>query len=244
MIAAWSVIAVGVASATRVAADPGQTEISNAEAVASFKIDLVAPLVGSPARAVQTADVFDTQIETRSYPIPFRTYMLMSSSLQAGKVQEGPNGQDGLRKKTLRVYYRKGNAFKSDILADKIEKEPVDHITYCGVRTRDARAIPSRSGSYNRIRELDMVATGYSPTEGSRTGRCATGMYAGYGVVAVDPRVIPLHSLLYIEGYGYAVAGDTGGAIRRNRIDLGNNTYREAAGVGRRRVHVYVLSAR
>jgi 3D (Asp-Asp-Asp) domain-containing protein len=88
---------------------------------------------------------------------------------------------------------------------------------------------------------MTMVATGYSPYEGSSTGRCATGMRAGYGVVAVDPRVIRLGTRLFVEGYGYAVAGDTGGAIKGARIDLGHTTYREAEHVGRRVVHVWVL---
>jgi 3D (Asp-Asp-Asp) domain-containing protein len=59
--------------------------------------------------------------------------------------------------------------------------------------------------------------------------------------VAVDPRVIPLRSRLYVEGYGLAIAGDTGRAIKGNRIDLGFNTYREAMRFGRRSVIVHIL---
>jgi len=46
-------------------------------------------------------------------------------------------------------------------------------------------------------------------------------MNMGYGIVAVDPRVINLHSRVYVPGYGIGIAGDTGGAIRGRRIDLG-----------------------
>ena len=46
-------------------------------------------------------------------------------------------------------------------------------------------------------------------------------MKQGYGVVAVDPKVIPLYSKLYIPGYGIAIAGDVGGYIKGNKIDLG-----------------------
>ena len=83
-----------------------------------------------------------------------------------------------------------------------------------------------------------MKATAYTET-GNRT---ASGMKAAVGVVAVDPKVIPLGSKLYIEGYGYAVAGDTGGAIKNNRIDLFFNTERECVNYGvKNNVKVYVL---
>ena len=90
-----------------------------------------------------------------------------------------------------------------------------------------------------------MEATAYEP--GPRScGRFASGMTsagyeAGYGVVAVDPNVIPLHTRLFIEGYGYAVAGDRGSAIQSDRIDLGFLTVDECIQYGRREVDVYVL---
>ncbi len=206
----------------------------------------VAPVANAATQssAFVTVGDYDIQVETRTEAIPFKTYMRMSSDVAPGSVKSASQGQNGVLEKKVKVYYKKGNAEKSELLSSKVVKDPVDQITLCGIRVRDARALPSRSGSYDRVRELNMVATGYAPWQGSGQGLCATGMKAGYGVVAVDPRVIPLHSKLYIEGYGYAIAGDTGGAIKRNRIDLGHNTYREAEDVGRRKVHVYVLSAR
>ena len=76
---------------------------------------------------------------------------------------------------------------------------------------------------------------------GNNSGNTAIGLQAGYGVVAVDPDVIGLGTRLYIEDYGYAVAGDTGGAIKGNRIDLGFLTLEECYAWGRRDVKVYVL---
>jgi 3D (Asp-Asp-Asp) domain-containing protein len=96
---------------------------------------------------------------------------------------------------------------------------------------------------------MTMVATAYDPGPAS-TGKSpghpaygitASGMRAGHGVVAVDPRVIPLGTRLYIPGYGNAIAGDTGGAIKGQRIDLGFATYNEAIRYGRQTVTVYVL---
>lgn len=93
-------------------------------------------------------------------------------------------------------------------------------------------------------------ATAYDDTpqsQGKWVGKTATGIKPQRGVVAVDPKVIPLGSRLYIESmdglpsYGYAYAGDTGGAIKGNRIDLFHNTPAECRSFGRRNVRVYIL---
>ena len=61
------------------------------------------------------------------------------------------------------------------------------------------------------------------------------------GLVATDPRIIPMGTRLYIEGYGYAIADDTGGAIRGHKIDLAVDTLAEAYQIGRRQMTVYIL---
>ncbi|BAL81901.1 hypothetical protein SELR_01930 [Selenomonas ruminantium subsp. lactilytica TAM6421] len=87
-----------------------------------------------------------------------------------------------------------------------------------------------------------MEATAYLPTDGSGTGMTAMGIPAQRGVVAVDPRVIPLGSRVYIPGYGVAIAADTGGAIRGQKVDLCMETYGECMNFGRRSIEVYVLA--
>ena len=86
-----------------------------------------------------------------------------------------------------------------------------------------------------------MEATAYLPSDGGGSGITASGMVARRGVVAVDPNVIPLGTRLYIPGYGEAIAADTGGAIRGDRIDLCMESYGEAMQFGRRYVTVYVI---
>ncbi|PIC69574.1 hypothetical protein CSV77_12920 [Sporosarcina sp. P16b] len=61
-------------------------------------------------------------------------------------------------------------------------------------------------------------------------------------LIAVDPRVIPLGSKVWVEGYGYAIAGDTGGAIKGNRIDLHMPTKEAAYSFGRRQVKIKVIN--
>ena len=64
----------------------------------------------------------------------------------------------------------------------------------------------------------------------------------GYSTIAVDPSVIPLGTKVYVEGYGYAIAADTGGAIKGNRVDLFFNTEAEASNWGVRNLDVYILN--
>ncbi|MCJ7652280.1 MAG: 3D domain-containing protein [Actinobacteria bacterium] len=90
-------------------------------------------------------------------------------------------------------------------------------------------------------RFMTMEATGYSPEEPGLDDTTSSGMKAQHGVVAVDPRVIPLGTRLYIEGYGYAIAGDTGSAIKGNRIDLCFDTLEEVEAYGWRTITVEIL---
>ena len=93
--------------------------------------------------------------------------------------------------------------------------------------------------SYTAV--MSMEATAYLPSDGDGYGITATGIPATYGVVAVDPDIIPLGSRVYIPGYGEAIAADTGGAIYGYRIDLCMENYYEAMDFGRRTVTVYLL---
>jgi 3D (Asp-Asp-Asp) domain-containing protein len=85
--------------------------------------------------------------------------------------------------------------------------------------------------------ESSAVSCGYW----SRFNRTYTGIRPHRGIVAVDMRVIPMHTKLYVEGYGWAKAEDIGGAIKGRRIDLYMNTIRECRRWGRKKVKVYII---
>ncbi len=107
-------------------------------------------------------------------------------------------------------------------------------------QSKRAKCGKKRSAA-NEPREMRLMATAYIPSCDGCSGITKTGMPAGHGVVAVDPRVIPLGTKLYVPGYGHALAGDTGGDIQGRRIDLGFDSLGAAQRFGRREIVVYVL---
>jgi 3D (Asp-Asp-Asp) domain-containing protein len=88
---------------------------------------------------------------------------------------------------------------------------------------------------------MRVVATGYSAKQPGLDSTTATGALARRGVVAVDPSVIPLGTRMFVPGYGYAVAADTGGAVKGAHVDLCFDTVAEAVDWGRRSVTIVIL---
>ncbi|MBH9965149.1 LysM peptidoglycan-binding domain-containing protein [Bacillus enclensis] len=96
--------------------------------------------------------------------------------------------------------------------------------------------------------ELSVEATAYTADCEGCSGITATGVNLKENpdakVIAVDPDVIPLGSKVYVEGYGYATAEDTGGAIKGNRIDVFIPSQDQATDWGRKTVNVKVLETK
>jgi 3D (Asp-Asp-Asp) domain-containing protein len=195
---------------------------------------------GLQTQAYNGARIRVTRIEEKlvvqTEPIGFKRTIKFNPYSTTGRrvICEGVPGEKEVK---YLVTYKDGVKVGHKVLEARVVKEPLSEI----VSLSRGAVLTSRDGSY--LRSLRMIATAYTPFHcgGSRSGRTACGMPAGYGIVAVDPRVISLGTKLYVEGYGVCVAGDTGGAIKGSRIDLGFDTYSQAIRFGRRRVSVYVL---
>lgn len=171
--------------------------------------------------------------------IPFETESRENKDMFEGEKKVITKGEVGQKTESLKNTYVNGVLETTEVLKSEITKDPVKEVVEVG--TKKGTVAPNGKDAK---RVIVMQATAYDPTAGSKT---AMGTRARVGAVAVDPKVIPLGSKLYIESmdgfasYGYATAEDTGGAIKGNRIDLYYNSNAEANRFGRRNVKVYVL---
>ncbi len=214
----------------------------NAESINLGHLDRVEPSPDtklSDGMAVTITRV-TTKDEVREEPVLPHFDMIADSSLPRGRVKTIDHGKPGIKEVTYEKFYKNGELTLTKKKSEKVIKTATSGVKHIGSRVLTM----SRSG-YRGRRILEMEATAYDAgplsTGKWADGITATGKIAKHGIVAVDPRVIPLGTKLFVEGYGYAVAEDIGGAIKGLRIDLFYESRTEALKFGRRDLTVYIL---
>ena len=184
-------------------------------------------------------------VEHRS--IAPKTIHRLNTQLAPGRTKVIASGSPGTLEAWVRYEQRDGGPVHRLVLFSKVLHVPKTRVVAVGIGSSplaefEARGIAAMASiTRSAMDSIEMVATAYTAGSAGGGGTTAIGRRAGYGIVAVDPRIIPLGTKLYIIGYGFAVAGDTGGAIVGHRIDLGFDSLRSALLFGRRAVTVYRL---
>jgi uncharacterized protein YabE (DUF348 family) len=159
--------------------------------------------------------------------IAYETVWQADPTLEIDQRQITQTGVTGTKKRTTRVVYENGKEVRRSVDREWIETPPVTQIINYGSKITKRELILPDGSSVSYWRKIRMLATSYTAATSGKArahpefGITATGMRAGVGIVAIDPRVVNLRARLYIPGYGLAVAGDTGGRIKGKRIDLG-----------------------
>jgi 3D (Asp-Asp-Asp) domain-containing protein len=203
------------------------------------RLDVVHP--GFKARVVpgEHIDVIRRWIVTQTITaaLAYTTQYEPDAQLFAGNRVVLRTGRDGRRLETVRILVQDGKPVRRLLARSRVLERPVNElIAYGTLDTID------RGGTVvNFSREITMTATAYWPDPVWSNGYTAMGLRAQYGVVAVDPSVIPLGTRLYIPGYGFAIAADTGSAIVGDRVDLCFDDAAQAIDWGVRTVQVFVL---
>lgn len=175
----------------------------------------------------------------------FSNEIRKKEDMDKGLVNVIKQGAPGEKELSIKVVYEDGKESSREIVGEKILKQPVNGIIEEGTKTT---LIASR-GQLTFVKAIKMVATAYDASFEScgkhpdhpQYGITYSGLRVRPGIVAVDPKVIPLGTWLYVEGYGEALAADIGGAIKGNRIDLYYESPEDVAKYGKKKVKVYIL---
>ena len=204
-------------------------------------IDEVSPSLDSQIEdnmCVQIVNVEKKEL-VQNEPINFETIVEKDESLDKSVSKVKSEGVNGEKEVTYEVVYRDGVETSRNVTSTKTITEPKNEIVIKGT----GQVYASRGGeSINYKEKLNCVATAYSGDRTTATGRSPVRNPGGMSTIAVDPSFIPLGSKVYVEGYGYAIAADTGGAIKGNIIDLFLNSSSECWSWGRRPVTVLVVA--
>lgn len=205
---------------------------------------------------VVTIDRVEYVKSTVTKTIKYKTVTKNDSTLANGKTKVSVEGVNGTKEVTTTKKLVNGKVVDTKT-TEKVTKKAVDKVVLKGTKgssankgkyTVDAASktlvVGGKTIKYSKV--LTGSGTAYTAPKGAKT---STGKVARVGLVAVNPKIIPYGTKLYIVSadgkytYGYAVAADTGSALRNGSalVDLYYNTEKECIQFGRRQVKVYVL---
>ncbi len=206
--------------------------------------------------SIQVIRVERQTVETEEV-VPYRTQRVQTKALSRGQSRELQPGRNGKYLNTYELIYQDGKLAERNLIKSVTLEEKVDRVVEEGVIATISRG--GQTMRYSKV--IEVIATAYDAgyeSTGKRPdhpqyGITRSGRRAVEGVtIAVDPRVIPLLSQVYVEGIdsyskqysGDYVAMDTGSGINGNRIDIYFESREEALKFGRRKMKVYVLESR
>ena len=203
-----------------------------------------------------------SEVITETEELDFNTKRENDSNLEKGKTRVAQEGQKGQLVRKIKITNENGEEVEREVVSEETTKRPVERIVNVGTKefkpapvnrgtsrnTDSSNSTPAASesnsssdtSSNSEYRVLTVEATAYSSQDPGVGTITATGETLRHGIIAVDPRVIPLGTKLYVPGYGYGVAADTGGAIKGNKIDLAYMNRTEALKFGRQTLTIRV----
>jgi uncharacterized protein YabE (DUF348 family) len=204
------------------------------DALAELKVgvtgaDIVQPALDEPVRPdLQIAITrVREEIAVSEEIIPFETFFEPDPNLEIDTQQVVNDGAPGINRQRFRVRYENGKEVARELLDSWVAQEATQRVIAYGQRIEPKTATAPDGTQITYWRRMRVYASSYSAAtagvsrDSPTYGRTYTGEQMRTGIVAVDPRTIPLHSKLYIPGYGYGDALDTGSAILGRHIDLG-----------------------
>lgn len=187
----------------------------------------------------------EVQNLTENKPIEFATVIQKDNNMANTETKTLQAGEQGQKEITTKIVYEDGKEVERKVVGEKVVKEPVNKVLLQGTLgvlnlSRGSGANPLYTSAM-KVKATAYYNSGSNGNHITATGARTVRNESGYSTIAVDPRVIPLGTKVYVDGYGYAIAADTGGAIKGDKIDLFMHSRDEAYDWGVRYVTIYIL---
>lgn len=176
---------------------------------------------------------------TRWVSVPFITETEYTKQLPHREKVVDQYGKVGVKGQLVETITFEDGTQKEAILSEWGVSDPVTQKVRIGTKY-DLQTVVVDGQVVHYWKTLTVLATSYDKTCLGCDSWTATGAYLTKGIVAVDPKVIPLHTSMYVPGYGFGKAEDTGGAVKGDKIDLGFDDLRQG-GWSRRWVTIYII---
>lgn len=190
-------------------------------------------------RVESVTDIIEEEVD-------FATVTKKDGSLNKGNEKVITKGKKGILKKEYEVVLENGKEVSRNLIAETEVQKKQDQVVAVGTKSASVQVSRGSQARMSSGKEYTVTATAYTPNCNGCSGRTAAGINIAANphmkLIAVDPRVIPLGTKVFVEGYGTAIAGDTGGSIKGNKIDVLFPTKSEAYRWGRRTVKIKVLN--
>lgn len=174
------------------------------------------------------------ELVTEEETTAFKVKYVADSSLVIGDTKVKQKGRKGVKEYTYEVVYVDGVEQSKTLVETTVVKEKRDKIISYGTKILQGK--PAGLKYKEKLSRVRAVSYYYSGNP-----RGVYGLDCEYGTCAVDRDLIPLGSLLYIEGYGYAIANDVGGAIKGKTVDLYMERLGQCGIWGARWTNVYII---
>ena len=207
--------------------------------------DRVEPSLNEPVKDNDVVNIIRVEKVTDvvEEPLQFAVVTQKDTNLEKGKQQVIAEGQPGLASKKYEVILENGKEISRKLISQETVKDKQDKIVAVG--TKDLAFQVSR-GEVSGGKELYVNTTAYTADCNGCSGNTSTGINLRANpnakVIAVDPSVIPLGTKVYVDGYGYAIAADTGGRIKGYKIDVFFSSKADAYRWGARKVKIKILN--
>lgn len=200
-------------------------------------------------------DRWTTVTETYTETVPYETEYVQEKLMLKGDEKVVTAGVDGELEHTAAVTYFNGREVSREILSTEQTAAPVNEVVAQGTLVAEEGKLTIGDGVivtadgevYTYTRTMKAKATAYTHTDAGCDMTTATGTTVHWGTVAVDPRIIPYGTKMFIVSndgkyvYGLSAAEDCGGSIKGNRIDLYMPTTKECFAFGVRNCTIYFL---